>query len=71
MRIIVEILSTQLTIDVFSFLYFQPHSGFTGRIGLIYSTRTTLLVPVSRSFGFAIVFVHHNVQKLTHSSLVV
>ena len=68
MRIIVEILSTWLTIVSF---HFQPHSGFTGRIGLIYSTRTTLMVPVSRSFGFAIVFVHHNVQKLTHSSLVV
>ena len=70
MRIIVEILSTWLTIVSFHF-HFQPHSGFTGRIGLIYSTRTTLLVHVSRSFGFAIVFVHHNVQKLTHSSLVV
>ena len=70
MRIIVEILSTQLTIVSFHF-HFQPHSGFTGRIGLIYSTRTTLPVPVSRSFGFAIIFVHRNVQKLTHSSLVV
>ena len=69
MRIIVELLSTWLTIV--SFHFHQPHSGFTGRIGLIYSTRTTLMVPVSRSFGFAIVFVHHNVQKLTHSSLVV
>ena len=46
-----------------SFL-FQPHSGFTGRIGLIYSTRTTLLVHVSHSF-VCHCFVHHNVQKLT------